>query len=403
MKNLVGLLVCLILASTAWAQDIDESRMNRDIKIAEDIISGLISQEGNSRSIFGKAKVSGNYVKDYGVIFNIPLKNGFWPLGLKIWDEDGSITISDQATGTKYQIKGDDYKSLDSSDLEEYMESRDGYMQSIMETFLVDYADLIGQLDSSEKIMLKSENKQEGVFVIGGGDQRYSFNFKDGDQDDDHEDKDKDKDKDECCEGIEGGGYVLSAEVTKGDISAYKSGQIDRDELLERIQVDQTATMDEKEPDLELLSTIFQRLYKSDLSDTYFSTRTPEYDRIAKFGVIYKWRVYSSNTEGSKHNMPTIDAYNLTSEERNRKVEELYPKFKEQFRKNMVEYGRTLKGLEEDDILMFKIRMTECKGCTIPKSLDLSVKRSVLDNYEKQKIDLKTAASQVSVNENMTD
>ncbi len=408
MKYLASILAGLFLAGTSWAQDIDESRMERDIKIAEDIISGLLTQgEGHSKNFFGKSNVSGNYVRDYGVIFNIPTKKGMWPLGIKIMDDDGKIVITDQARGTTYEVEDKDYLAYGGSGYHDLIEMGDDYLETAMETFLVDYADLIGQLKPTDKIMLKSENKQGGVFVVGG-DQSYAFSwkYKDHDEDEDEdeeEDEDEDEDEEGCCEDYDGGDYVLSAEVTKGDLSSFKSGKINRDQLVERIQFEKTESTTKSEPELELLSTIFRRLYKSDLSDTYFASRDPDYDRIVKFGVIYKWRVYSSNVDGNKHNMPTVDLYDLTSDERNRKVEELYPKFKEQFRQNLVEYGRTLKGLEPDDILMFKIKMTECEGCTIPKNVDFSVKRSVLDDYEKQKIDLKTASSKVSVNEKMTD
>ena len=391
MKYLAGLFTGLLLVSTCWAQEVDEQRMDRDISIAEDIISGLLTQGGQTKSYFGKSKVSGNYINDFGVIFNIPLKSGWWPMSINVYGDDGKIIITDKDKTYEYKLDEDHV----AGDYQEILEKGEDYIQDVMVSYLVDYADLIGQLKPTDKIMLKSESKGS-VFVVGGSG--YSFKWKSSDD----EDEDEYEEDDECCDDF-GGGYVLSAEVTKSDLSAYKSGKIDRDALIDRIQIEKTASVSETEPELELLSTIFRRLYRSDLSNTYFATRDPDYDRITKFGVIYKWRVYSSNVDGDKHNMPTVDLYDLTSEDRNRKVEELYPMFLDQFRKNMVEYGRTLKGLDSDDILMFKIRMTECEGCTIPKSIDLSVKRSVLDDYEKQKIDLNTAAQRVSLNEHMTD
>lgn len=401
MKYLITLIIALS-GIHASAQDIDEGRMTRDIQIAEDIINGLIEQESKTNRLFKSIDVTGNYIQDYGVIFNIPVKGGIWPLGLNVWEgESGEFVISDKVK-EKDDKNGKQHLSYAYSgeEFEELQESRDDYLQEVMETFLVDYADLIGQLKPTDKIMLKSEQKRGGVFVIGGGDQRYRFNFRSGggSNDDEDESGEENVNEEDCCEEASGN-YVLSSEVKKSDLTAYKSGKIDRDQLVSRILMEKTESVSGREPELELLATIFQRLYKSDLSETYFATRAPEYDRIIKFGVIYNWRVYSSNIDNDRHNMPTVDLYNLSPEERNRKVEELYPKFKEQFIGNMVEYGRTLKGLQGDDILMFKIKLTQCENCSIPKSIELSVKRSVLDDYEKQRIDLAAAKSKVAVKE----
>ena len=158
MKYLAGLLACLLVSAHLEAQEIDETRMNRDIKIAEDIISGLLSQEGSSSRYFGNTKVSGNYIKDYGVIFNIPTKSGLWPMGIKIdRDDDGDFIILDKSTGQNYAMGSGEF------DLSDMVDAKDDYIQATMETFLVDYADLIGQLIGELSALHTS---------AGGGDTR---------------------------------------------------------------------------------------------------------------------------------------------------------------------------------------------------------------------------------------
>ncbi len=390
MKYLVGIISCLLLAGSVWAQNIDEARMSRDLEIAEDILNSLLHQNQEDNMVWKGTDVRSNYVPDYGVILTIPSNKRGWPISFRIGDKESRIVLRD---GMK--IEGDAEEIITG-----VTEKYEAHLTSVMETFLVDYADLIGQLKPSDKIMVKSEQKQTSMFVIGGGDHRYNFNYRSGSgQNDDDDDNEENED---CCEDLNKD-YILSAEVKKSDLVDYKSGKINREQLVDRLVMEKTEVSERKEPELELLSSIFYRLYKSDLSETYFATRAPQYDRVVNFGVIYEWRVYSSNIDNDKHNMPTIDAYNLTPEERNRKVEELYPKFKEQFKRHMLEYGRTLKGLKPDELLMFKVRLTECKGCTIPKSIELSVKRSVLDDFEKQKITLVAAASKVTLREHMTE
>ena len=75
----------------------------------------------------------------------------------------------------------------------------------------------------------------------------------------------------------------------------------------------------------------------------------------------------------------------------------MYPRFEKELKENIVEYGRTLKSLESDEILMLKIKMTECEGCDIPEVLELSIKASELANYSAGKISKEAAMAKVGV------
>jgi hypothetical protein len=79
--------------------------------------------------------------------------------------------------------------------------------------------------------------------------------------------------------------------------------------------------------------------------------------------------------------MPTVGLENIDLETRNKKVTELYPKFEQELKENMVEYGRTLKSIKDNEQLVFQIRMTKCPDCGIPSSLELSIKGSVLKDF----------------------
>ena len=388
MKTLIAVMMGLMITGITVAQDIDEERMARDLKVAEDIIASLMGQSGNNK--LHTLPVSGTYLPDYGVIFSIPSMIRSWPMGIKLWDGDGGHLV----IGNKLRITEGDETSISGviDNYEDYQHERDDYLESMMITFLIDYADLLGQLQPSDKILIKSEQRFKNVLVLGSGG-NYSFNFgEDGDVELEKTERDKD-----CCDGYEH--YIISAETVKSDLTAYRAGKLDREGLLDRISIEKQPAYSEKEPELELLSSIFQRLYEPDLSNTYFSTEPPRYNRIANFGVIYDWKVYSSNIDDNKHNMPTIDSYGLSIEDRNAKVEQLYPLFVDQFKQQLIEYGRTLKGLETDEILMFKVKLTQCRGCSIPSSIDFSVKKSVLEEFERQKISLGAATAKVKLQE----
>jgi hypothetical protein len=71
----------------------------------------------------------------------------------------------------------------------------------------------------------------------------------------------------------------------------------------------------------------------------------------------------------------------------------LYPVFELELKDNILEYGRTVKSLDDDEELVFRVNMTKCTGCDIPSSLELSIKASVLKEFNAGKIDRKAATA----------
>src|SRR5262249_36404685 len=124
-----------------------------------------------------------------------------------------------------------------------------------------------------------------------------------------------------------------------------------------------------------LLSSIFARLYRYDLSKTYFTGDNVSYERLKDFGAIYYMQVYgSSERDYQRFVMPTIGLDDVDLETRNKKVGELYPKFEKEFKENILEYGKTVKSLGDEEVLVFQVTITRCKGCGIPSTLETTIK-----------------------------
>src|SRR5690606_6255807 len=70
---------------------------------------------------------------------------------------------------------------------------------------------------------------------------------------------------------------LLSVEASTDDINALRNARISRDEFVKRIRTTTAEVTGDVEPDLELLSTIFSRLYRQDLSTTFFVDGTIPY------------------------------------------------------------------------------------------------------------------------------
>jgi hypothetical protein len=74
MKRVMNFLVCGVMVLSTQlvtAQSADESRMNRDIEVAENVLSTLIKQEFEKSSFF-PVEIRGSYRVGHGVTFAVP-------------------------------------------------------------------------------------------------------------------------------------------------------------------------------------------------------------------------------------------------------------------------------------------------------------------------------------------
>jgi hypothetical protein len=246
---------------------------------------------------------------------------------------------------------------------------RSAYTNKIIDaskSFMADYGDLITQLSPNEKIVIT--NRGEGDRIWYGAFVNASSPS------------------------------YISVEVSKADITQYRQGKMTHDQLFAKMKVINSVLEDELHPDLELLSSIISRLYRPDLSSTYFTQENIYYERLKDYGVIYYMQVYSS-TPGAYGNqtMPTLRLDNVDPETRDKKVKELYPVFEKEIKENMLDYGRTLKSLADEELLMFNIKLTRCNECGIPSSLELSVKYGVLKDLNAGKLTKEAALTKIAV------
>jgi hypothetical protein len=401
MKNIMRILIItagVIIAAIAVSQaqnKIDEDRMKRDIEVAENVLSTLIKQQLGKRNFF-PINVQGTYREGYGVTFRLPMEFG-GPMMFDMPDVPNILMENYSSDGFSYVISDNEGEKDEADEKVEVRErkeddnshstkakvrvttkspharkinsdsARTSYNTKIIEAskdFMADYGDLINQLAPNEKIMVT--NRMDGA---------HNMFWK-----------------------TEGGRAFLSMEVTKADIAQFKQGKLNRDQFLAKIKTVNSETTEDLSPDLELLSSIFGRLYRSDLSKTYFVQESVSYERLKDYGVIYYMNVYSS-TDGDykRWNMPTLGVEDLSQEERDKKVKELYPAFEKNVTEDILEYGKTLKSLKDEEVLMFNIKITRCKNCGIPSTLEISVKNSVLKDYSSGKLGKEAALAKVSV------
>jgi hypothetical protein len=372
-RTIYGIVLTLIITGSAFGQTIDQKRMDRDLEIAENILQTLSNSEGNR--LYVSHDTESSYVPDYGVIFRYP-SNNFRLRTVK--GSNGNYVISGSASGGNiivapsdegssyaysYNVTTDhdddcddcpDQKELEEKlkeQTEDWAKKSEEMFKEHATAFLVDYADLIGQLKSTDKIMITSKSKNGHVGWMDDADKRRQSTGR-------------------------------TAEILKSDLIAYKQGKATRVATAGKIKFASTVKDEKVERDLEMFGSIFAKLYDADLSNTYYtSSRRVNYERLDNFGAIYSMRVYSSSQDNGRHTIRTTRESRLTQEERDQKVNAMYPEFERSVKENILDYGRTIKSLKPNEMLMFKIRLTECKGCEMPRSIEVSVKANILTDY----------------------
>jgi hypothetical protein len=382
MKIWISAMIAFAIHSHTVAQKIDDQRMVKDIEVAENVLSTLIKQEVNQQRMLFGMDIKGHYQEGYGVTFRLP---GDYSMPMMVYTTSpangATIMYNDDlrptiATSTP---NGDQPATYERSRKEAYQlkeasvekrrlamdSARDEYNKKLIKAakdFVVDYGDFISQLGPNEKIVVTNKGENRSWF------------FKDNKR------------------------THISIEGLKSDINAYKQGKITRDQALAKLTVVNTEYIEVKETDMELFASIFSRLYREDLSKTYFSGNNVYYERLKDYGSIFYMQVYSSSPVGERRvNMPTLGLEDIDEETRNKKVTELYPKFEKDLKENILEYGRTLKSLADEEVLVFNTTLTKCVDCGIPSSLELTIKASVLKEFGAGKLDKNNAMNKFVV------
>ncbi|MCE2996631.1 MAG: hypothetical protein LW863_13610 [Flammeovirgaceae bacterium] len=386
LRFIVMMAVMALVSFEGFSQKVDEERMQRDIEVAENILSTLLKQQYEKRSCF-PIEVSGSYRAGYGVTFTMPniqsniyfgtsdgSFGGFNSDGITIIEttpENDAAQIADgQRKNNRAIVRGGAARAplakkgsakVDRDSVKDESSQRN---IKAAKDFIADYGDLIGQLAPNERIIVT--NRSEGDYMWFGSFDNQSNS-------------------------------LITVEGVKSDILQYKQGKMTREQLMAKIKVVNSERDTELQPDLELLTSIFNRLYRSDLSKTYFTQENTYYERLKDFGVIYHMQVYSSNQQDVDNwRMPTLSLEDVDQATRDKKVKELYPLFTKSIKEDILEYGRTLRSLKDDENLIFDIRMTRCRGCGIPSSLEYTIKYSVLKDYASGKITKEAALGKIS-------
>ncbi len=150
--------------------------------------------------------------------------------------------------------------------------------------------------------------------------------------------------------------------------------------------------------DLEIAKSILTTLIKSE-SAGFYGEKVIEAKYVDGYGVIFNIKTYSSYVEEGVYFIPATGQKNVNSSDRDVIIDQLYSKFVENLKQFIIDYGRTIRSLEDTDHLMLKIKTTRCWDCKIPKYIELTIKIKDLKAYDRQKLSREKALAAIEIRE----
>ncbi|MBO6712317.1 MAG: hypothetical protein JJ882_12655 [Balneola sp.] len=382
---LPALLILLLTPSLGWAQSFDANRMNRDIKIMENILGEMFkTYSGNttservfiSESFTGSRNVRGTYLPGYGIIFNVQTGSSF--VISQSSDSEGSSNSFYYSYSTG-ESSNDDVKVDEESVKDRIIE------------FLKDYASTIGQLKPTENVM-----------VIYGSNSRHSFPalvYTSSNGKIDRKEREKLP--------------VISGSVTKKDLDDYRSGKINESAFAGKVKT--ASTKDKEYLDLKVMGNIFETALKEQDDESFRLSGNVNYLMLDNFGAIFNLDAsYRTNNRlfGRVSGITVTGAYIRTdsrdapdakeAEEKEAEflanVNEAYSQLKNNIKEYLVDYGRTVNSVKPDQYILTTVNVRG-RYKDIPERIDFQLKKAVLDQLDKGSISREEALKQVVVTE----
>jgi hypothetical protein len=414
MKPLLYLYFLCLLGPVAFAQNaqVDKDRMERDIDIMEKVLNELFKNAAGNRSrnfyLASSRTAQGSYVPGYGVLFIAPAYSGSF--GAKsgynfVYSSGGTnstvvVTDGDRKGTIAYTNSRDEGKDKDKDKGEKQKEktgknapqapdrnqrlgnAQDSILQAHtnlvttnMREFLANYADAIGQLAPTDRVMIiyneNARNSDHYVSVSG-------------------------------CESCKTR-YMprISAEVKREDLTAFRSGKMNRKELDSRIRVNVDNPGKENYAEYKVFAGILESLYPVSREVPY-RVRNIGYHVLPSFGVIYLVDMGLRNESPKVVTLRDGEVLKTKTDRDSAQVRvrnEAYGQFRNDIREAVLDYGRTLRNLSSDQVILLSVALPTCEGCNVPPRANVSVKKSVLEAYEQNKLSRQQALDAITVGE----
>jgi hypothetical protein len=375
---------------------------------------------GNRRGAFHRnGSAQGSYVPGYGVIFVSPTIQSFLGNGKFIAAGDHNVIYfrNDRtpprpspapivASENNLIIRGDNEDGKDkgeknkeakdnkqaqkdqkvstgrrtvtSSQVDSAIAAQATLIEKTMRDFLSNYADAIGQLPGNERVMIiYDENSRKGARFFDAAHGQYAAVPR------------------------------ISAEVKREDLLSFRANKMNRKELDSRINVNRTTEEREQYQEYKVFAGILESLFTGD-RDNLYHARNISYNYLPNFGVIYLMNMeirgnFMRVRQEGDHFRYEFNTDRDTKSKADSTVmrvkREAYAQFGPRVREMVLDYGRTLRNLGPDQLILLTVSLPTCEGCNVPERVNVSVKKSILEAYEQNKMNRQQALDAIAVGE----
>lgn len=258
MKTIITL--CLIITAPVLltAQDIDNTRMDRDLRIMENILVELFVPKA-APSIAPIDRVDGQYLPGYGVYFTIPARVNIRAMNVRRLGNDGD----------EVRIQVDPDRATDLIPEAE--------VRALATEFLKNYAPTISQLQPDDKITViygvKANRYAPGSTIVRGlqgsiqnTDTRFTW---------DRERQSEQPDQ-----------KIVTVTATKKNLDDFRTGRMN-DSRFESALAVSVSDINDRKQDLDLFKTILVSAHRQQ-EEAEFRMSGPEYIYFDHLGVIFQ-------------------------------------------------------------------------------------------------------------------
>lgn len=249
MKKSILFLITILLGiiSVTSAQTSEDRQRDRDIKIAEGILTEIFGEEGSGDIVFPglqNRSVRGEYIPGYGVHFTVsPGSSRFVIHGYRSGDDED----------VRVEFSNDDDSSGDATQAAE---------EKILE-YMIRYASLISGVPDDETVRVTyAPNRSSSVRWVFVGDHNHTQKASPG----------------------------ISVWAQMGDLKAFRDGDISEEQLMNRIN---THMLDEEESykDFNVFASVLETALNSVDTEYLRVNRKPQMEYLPGLGVRYQVQV----------------------------------------------------------------------------------------------------------------
>lgn len=366
------------VAESSRGQDISKlPKMERDIIILQNVLNDLFN--GGDRIYSSNGRAKGIYVPGKGVIFNIGTSSNEYEFLIA-----SELASSQNGNG---EAKQDEDQSA--ADKNKEAESR---FEGLSKEFLVNYGSILSELKAGEKVMLNvnynnlkelKSDENSGVTISGGSSIIYRA-----------------------------GGRVnkrrMVSAIDYATIDSYLSGKTTLQSTESKISLSIVDTDAKTSQDAKIMAGILDDLFQSNFDGIYRRSGKTSWTYFEGFGLMY-----DLNLTGARGTLRFASASNVVvtgvrtseqsekdkkQEDANKKIEENYDALIELVKESLVTYGRTLRSVKSDEVVILNINFgSSFRKTKVPRAVRLQVTKSQIEAFSKGQKSLEQLKKEIDI------